>query len=41
MEWVRSHYGVPAKRGGRVEFPDGYTMITSRNAIRKRQGGGE
>ena len=20
MDWVRSHYGVPAKRGGRVEY---------------------
>lgn len=20
MDWIRSHYGVPAKRGGRVEY---------------------
>lgn len=23
MEWVRKYYGVPAKRGGRVEYTDG------------------
>lgn len=24
MEWVRSTYGVPAKRGGRVRLLDGF-----------------
>ncbi|GGA99908.1 hypothetical protein GCM10011491_30220 [Brucella endophytica] len=25
MEWVRKYYGVPAKRGGRIEYTGGKT----------------
>jgi hypothetical protein len=29
MQWVRDHYAVPAKRGGRVRFMGGEGTITS------------
>lgn len=36
MSYVRSHYGVPAKRGGRVVFDGQPGTITSSSAGRLR-----
>ncbi len=34
MEYIREHYGVPAKRGGRVRFaPDGNRYLACEGVI--------
>ena len=34
MKYIREHYGVPAKRGGRVRFaPDGNRYLTCEGVI--------
>ncbi len=35
MDWIRNHYGVPAKRGGRVEYTpcEGSTDAPARGTI--------